>query len=178
VNPLEIPAGWTDERVEALKRLWADGLSVSKIAAAIGGGLSRNAVIGKVHRLGLSGRKEKVSCRATPARNSASRRRTKSWPPPSRTTAGTRTASRPVLFYAEVLAATQACHPEPIKLKFDALGMRNCRYPFGHPGTPDFFFCGIPEADFPEQPYCSFHRRWCGGGYGNRPQRAYWRKKT
>ncbi len=46
---------WTDERVELLKRLWGEGLSASQIAAEIGG-VTRNAVIGKVHRLGLSGR--------------------------------------------------------------------------------------------------------------------------
>ena len=46
---------WTDERVELLKKLWADGLSASRIAAELGG-ITRNAVIGKVHRLGLSGR--------------------------------------------------------------------------------------------------------------------------
>src|ERR1700754_2333832 len=46
---------WTDERVELLKRLWADGLSASQIAGELGG-ITRNAVIGKVHRLGLSGR--------------------------------------------------------------------------------------------------------------------------
>ena len=46
---------WTDERVETLKKLWTDGLSASQIAAELGG-ITRNAVIGKVHRLGLSGR--------------------------------------------------------------------------------------------------------------------------
>ena len=51
---------WTDERVEMLKKLWADGLSASQIAKQLGG-VTRNAVIGKVHRLGLSGR-------ATPSR--------------------------------------------------------------------------------------------------------------
>ena len=47
--------GWTDERVETLKKLWLDGLSASQIAKSLGG-VTRNAVIGKVHRLGLSGR--------------------------------------------------------------------------------------------------------------------------
>src|ERR1700692_4346761 len=47
--------GWTDERVERLKKLWSDGLSASQIAGELGG-VTRNAVIGKVHRLGLSGR--------------------------------------------------------------------------------------------------------------------------
>src|SRR2546430_17469210 len=46
---------WTDERVETLKKLWADGHSASQIAAELGG-ITRNAVIGKVHRLGLAGR--------------------------------------------------------------------------------------------------------------------------
>ena len=47
--------GWTEERVEILKKLWADGLSASQIAGRLGG-ITRNAVIGKVHRLGLAGR--------------------------------------------------------------------------------------------------------------------------
>ena len=46
---------WTEDRVELLKKLWADGLSASQIAKRLGG-VTRNAVIGKVHRLGLSGR--------------------------------------------------------------------------------------------------------------------------
>src|ERR1700740_3398091 len=55
------PMGWTDERVEQLKNLWTEGLSASQIARALGG-VTRNAVIGKVHRLGLAGR-------ASPARS-------------------------------------------------------------------------------------------------------------
>src|SRR5205823_4171976 len=54
---------WTDERVEHLKKLWADGLSASQIAAELGG-ITRNAVIGKVHRLGLSGRAKSPSSAA------------------------------------------------------------------------------------------------------------------
>ena len=48
--------GWTEERVELLKKLWLEGFSASQIAAELGDGVTRNAVIGKVHRLGLSGR--------------------------------------------------------------------------------------------------------------------------
>src|SRR5204863_6919853 len=51
---------WTEERVELLKKLWQDGLSASQIAAELGG-VTRNAVIGKVHRLGLSGRGQPTS---------------------------------------------------------------------------------------------------------------------
>src|SRR5690606_32515155 len=54
------PMSWTDERVELLKKLWSDGLSASQIAAELGG-ITRNAVIGKVHRLGLSGRAKSPS---------------------------------------------------------------------------------------------------------------------
>ena len=58
---------WNDERVELLKRLWAEGFSASQIASRLGG-VTRNAVIGKVHRLGLSGR-------ATSSRSSSPRPR-------------------------------------------------------------------------------------------------------
>ena len=56
--------GWTDERVELLKNLWAEGLSASQIAAELGG-ITRNAVIGKVHRLGLSGQIPMLTAEAT-----------------------------------------------------------------------------------------------------------------
>src|SRR3954465_1736737 len=62
------PMGWTEERVELLKKLWLEGLSASQIAGVLGEGVTRNAVIGKVHRLKLTGR-------AKPA-NSAPRART------------------------------------------------------------------------------------------------------
>jgi len=53
--------GWTDERVELLKKLWLEGLSASQIAGVLGDGVTRNAVIGKVHRLKLSGRAKPAS---------------------------------------------------------------------------------------------------------------------
>lgn len=57
---------WTDERVETLKRMWAEGQSASQIAKELGG-VTRNAVIGKVHRLGLSNRNEEPVAEAAPA---------------------------------------------------------------------------------------------------------------
>src|ERR1700740_1674741 len=62
---------WTDERVELLKKLWSDGLSASQIAAELGG-ITRNAVIGKVHRLGLSGRAKSASAGAPRQRKARS----------------------------------------------------------------------------------------------------------
>src|SRR5690242_9258746 len=58
---MESAGGWTDERVELLKKLWLEGLSASQIAAVLGDGVTRNAVIGKVHRLKLSGRAKPAS---------------------------------------------------------------------------------------------------------------------
>ena len=62
---------WSEERVELLRKLWEDGLSASRIAAELAGGVTRNAVIGKVHRLGLSGR---VKAQSTASTNSPLRR--------------------------------------------------------------------------------------------------------
>src|SRR5208337_3772843 len=59
---------WTDERVELLRQLWLDGRSASQISAQLGHGLTRNAVIGKVHRLGLAGRAKSPSSVASPPR--------------------------------------------------------------------------------------------------------------
>src|SRR5205085_4411379 len=63
----EEDVSWTDERIETLKKLWSEGLSASQIAAELGG-VTRNAVIGKVHRLGLSGRAKTPSSAAPRAR--------------------------------------------------------------------------------------------------------------
>ncbi|WP_281409432.1 GcrA family cell cycle regulator, partial [Oharaeibacter diazotrophicus] len=68
---------WTDERVERLKTLWAEGLSASQIAAELGS-VTRNAVIGKVHRLGLSGRAKPQVQAARPAAAAAAAPRVKS----------------------------------------------------------------------------------------------------
>ena len=59
---------WTDERVETLKKMWGEGQSASQIAKELGG-VTRNAVIGKVHRLGLSNRAG--SATAAPAKAAA-----------------------------------------------------------------------------------------------------------
>ena len=70
--------GWTEERVELLKKLWLEGLSASQIAGVLGEGVTRNAVIGKVHRLKLSGRAKPASsaprARTAPRPRAASRR--------------------------------------------------------------------------------------------------------
>ena len=148
-NKAEAKMGWTDERVETLKRLWQDGLSASQIAKQLGG-VTRNAVIGKVHRLGLSGR----AAPSKPARPVFKA------PRPSRPTQAPSTPRR----IAEPIAAAPAS-PLPAPRIIDegpgsatvlTLGAHMCKWPIGDPASDDFTFCGRRGAD---GPYCSEHAR-------------------
>lgn len=148
---------WTEERVELLKKFWAEGLSASQIAARLGG-VTRNAVIGKVHRLGLSGR-------ATSSRSSSPRPRRAHVPRASRTPSllfGTRgnVALKPQFDY-ELDAAPQPLEELVIPLAERAsiatLKETMCRWPIGDPGDPEFHFCG--RKKFGTLPYCEHHAR-------------------
>ncbi|OHV73262.1 GcrA family cell cycle regulator [Ensifer sp. LCM 4579] len=157
---------WTDERVEKLKKLWSEGLSASQIAAQLGG-VSRNAVIGKVHRLSLPGR-AKAGGTTTPARP----KRATSAPraPNYAARAVTRTVARPAgatVLKEEVavdLVAEQEIAPEanivlPMsrRLELTQLTERTCKWPIGDPLKEEFHFCG---NDSPESsPYCNYHAR-------------------
>ena len=144
---------WTDERVELLKKLWADGLSASQIAGELGG-ITRNAVIGKVHRLGLSGRAKSPSSSAPRARK-----------PRSHMMRVQRPMSRGNTALA--LAYEMDHEPEPELIEnIIPLGQRctllqlnddKCHWPIGDPGQPDFYFCGGKTAT--STPYCGFHGR-------------------
>ncbi|MFD1882230.1 GcrA family cell cycle regulator [Paracoccus pacificus] len=92
---------WTDERVETLKRMWAEGQSASQIAKELGG-ITRNAVIGKVHRLGLSNRNDDAEAEQTPASAPAAT--------PAAPAAATPSASQPA-----APAATAAARPAPAR---------------------------------------------------------------
>ena len=138
--------GWTDERVELLKKLWLDGLSASQIAKQLGG-VTRNAVIGKVHRLGLSGR-------AAPSQPSRPTFKAPRAPRPTPAPAPRRvehhsshspaTPPQPV-FYAE----------EPGSATVLTLGAHMCKWPIGDPATENFSFCGR-RTDV-DGPYCAHH---------------------
>ena len=125
--------GWTDERVELLKKLWQDGLSASQIAKQLGG-VTRNAVIGKVHRLGLSGR-------ATPSKP---QRTVFKAPRPARPAAAPSAPRR----IAEAVSSPQ--QPTPLRLVDEApglatvltLGAHMCKWPIGDPALDNFTFCG------------------------------------
>jgi GcrA cell cycle regulator len=151
---------WTDERVELLKKLWSDGLSASAIAAELGS-VTRNAVIGKVHRLGLSGR-AKAAAPPQPRRPKPTRAPSH----PMRTTAFIR--GNTVL--APDLAPVVDAEPQPIaehrpvedviipmseRVTIMELREQMCRWPLGDPGREDFRFCGGRIA--PGGPYCGHH---------------------
>lgn len=131
---------WTDERIETLKRLRARGLSCSAIAAVMGGGVTRNAVIGKLQRLGLCKSKSRSP---SPPLTPGQARRTPSMPK----TAGTKPPGR-------ALALTA---PPPLENVVTILTLtdRTCRWPIGEPHAPEFHFCGHEPVQ--GKHYCPFH---------------------
>lgn len=142
---------WTDDRVATLTKLWAEGLSASQIAKQLGG-VTRNAVIGKVHRLGLSGRAKPSKPRkkaAAGAKPSAPRTRTTRAPSAPRTPRVVAQAPTP---------------PPPMEAKPMSNGEyatiltitdHMCKWPIGDPSKSDFRFCG--RKTDPDEPYCTPH---------------------
>lgn len=144
-----LPSGWTDERTEALKGMWAKGLSASEIARELGG-VTRNAVCGKIDRLGLSGRKEA----AIGARISEKRRQVR-----SAATAVVPNIIRRITAaqVSDAVPIDDLAIPEAQRRSILSVRERECRWPVNHPGDPDFFLCGAPTAI--GQPYCAGHLR-------------------
>ncbi len=141
---------WTDDRVDTLKKLWNDGESASAIAAAIGE-VTRNAVIGKVHRLGLAGRAKRSRLRSTsrapslfPARMRSNKTRT---PRHRQSRVSAPRKRSPVL--------PELGPPPDRPVTVQSLTGITCRWPIGDPKMPGFHFCGRtkPEA----HPYCNYH---------------------
>jgi len=159
---------WTDERVEQLKKLWADGLSASQIAAQLGN-ITRNAVIGKVHRLGLSGRAKSPSSSAPRPRK-------------PRSASHMLRISRPSMRGNTALAHAYEMELEPDPIPYDnviPIGQRRtllelnedtCRWPIGDPGSAEFFFCGGNTVT--SLPYCAYHSRVAYQPAGSRRHRA------
>lgn len=172
---------WTEERIALLKRYWDEGLSASQIAEVMGEGLSRNAVIGKAHRLGLASRPSPLKTSEQREQRQAEQRQgeAKAAPPKAETaavpTAEPRAATpRPAPKPAPVAAAAPApeappavaqpappppaarpARPKGGKVTLLDLNDRICKWPIGHPDEADFHFCGKPvNAGFP---YCGEH---------------------
>lgn len=163
---------WTDERVEKLKKMWAEGQSASTIAKELGG-VTRNAVIGKVHRLGLSNRNgggssepaSKAAPKAAPETKAA-----KAAPAPDPTPAPAPTPALRKIVPAgqplppqpsaneispEALAKVSEIEKKAKRLSLMELTERTCKWPVGDPATDDFWFCGLAVQQ--GKPYCEAH---------------------
>ncbi|MGA0545319.1 GcrA family cell cycle regulator [Brevundimonas sp. VNH65] len=150
-------AGWTDDRVGALKKLWLEGQSASQIAKALGGGVTRNAVIGKVHRLGLSGR----AAPSQPARTTTTAfRPTRPRPAPQAQPAPRRAEAVQPRPAAPAPAPVPSVSREILDLPGTAtvmtLGAHMCKWPIGDPSSREFSFCGRRAS---EGVYCVEHAR-------------------
>ncbi|MCX8952260.1 GcrA cell cycle regulator [Ruegeria sp. NA] len=171
---------WTDERVELLKKMWGEGQSASQIAKELGG-VTRNAVIGKVHRLGLSNRtagaapaKSEPKEKPAPAPKAEAKPRPMPKTEPARPAAAAE-AKPAVPARRQIIPAGQPLPPQPSaneispealakvneiekkakKLTLMELTEKTCKWPVGDPATEDFWFCGLPvEAG---KPYCEAH---------------------
>ncbi|MEE8296678.1 MAG: GcrA family cell cycle regulator, partial [Hyphomicrobium sp.] len=146
---------WTDDRVDLLKKLWAEGLSASQIAGRLGS-VTRNAVIGKVHRLGLSGRATTSRMKShRPRQRMAAKRLAK-----SRYATIGNPALR-ALYNAETnvyLPPTEELVIPVAERKYiQTLTEVTCRWPIGDPQNTEFHFCGKNKV--PGLPYCEFHAR-------------------
>jgi len=162
------PESWTEERVELLKKLLAEGLSASQIAVVLGGGATRNAVIGKISRLKLSAHRPVKAPGSGAARKPHGNRGM----PKANAVVG-RIAGR-----QEDMAKAKAARAPKPEVEFEAepfeakaelfipvehrlgllqLNEHTCKRPIGDPLKPDFYFCGGHAED--GKPYCDFHAR-------------------
>ena len=149
---------WNDERVELLKKLWSEGLSASQIATRLGS-VTRNAVIGKVHRLGLSGRATTSRMKSHRPRVRANAAAPKRVVPKSRFASVGNPAFR-ALYQpdAEPLPAIEELViPLAERKTIQTLVECSCRWPIGDPQQADFHFCG--KSKVAGLPYCEFHAR-------------------
>lgn len=193
---------WTDERIDRLKSMWEKGLTASQIADELGG-VSRNAVIGKAHRLGLKSRPSPVKANETdakpaPAAAKAKPKAAEKVVPRAAAPAQPERAPAAAAPAAPVAPRPQSDMPKIVSIgpggfmrqgpgdqqapippapprrlvpakpspeiadKTSLLDLSDkvCRWPMGHPGEPDFHFCGV--AVNPGFPYCVEH---CGRAY-------------
>lgn len=144
---------WSADAIETLRGLWSEGHSTAEIGRRMG--VSKNAVVGKAHRLNL------------PARPSPIRRETETSPlarpaappqrraPTPRVPQPMRRLEQPVAPPAPVAPPVQVAPPPPVVRSFPRVSTRSCCWPLGEPGTSEFRFCG--EGAIPGKPYCPTH---------------------
>lgn len=156
---------WTEQQIQMLKDMWGHGFSASDIAGRLGGGLTRNAVIGKAHRLKLSASVASArgeggsNLRAAPSTGisdiKSSRKRVMLRPLPVLPTPSTVPSAKPIQREAFRSPADSAKRSEGIAVT--KAGDRHCRWPVGDPRSPDFRFCGCNVHE--GLPYCTDHAR-------------------
>lgn len=160
-------SAWNEENEALVRKLWGDGLSASQIAGRLKG-ISRNAVIGKVHRLGLSGR-------ATTSRMKSHRPRKMHTTAPKTQTAKQTSLKPPTAGWRAFAAlrrqgsSQEPKHDGPLPIveeldiplkerrKLIDLTEKDCKWPIGDPQHDDFHFCNRDRV--PGIPYCEFHGR-------------------
>ncbi len=162
---------WTEDRVEILKQLWADGTPSAEIAVKLGG-VSRNAVIGKIYRLGLSNKSNSNRSVAAPESSDSSvsdRAETRDPAPAEAKSADSEERRDEVDDAADEEGEADADEHDPasdlanarraeessLKLRLMELTERTCKWPIGDPATSEFWFCGLPSS--PGKPYCDAH---------------------
>lgn len=127
---------WTPEKIAELSRLWSEGLTTSEIGKRLG--ISKNAVVGKAHRMRLAARPSPIKRLARPA-----------VPRPAPARAVTPAAAAPPS--AQVSPPRSTGQPKRVV----ELSAHGCRWPIGHPGEPGFHFCS--ERAVVGKPYCAEH---------------------
>ncbi len=166
---------WTEERVEHLKKLWAEGCSASQCAAELNGPqynglphISRNGAIGKVHRMGLSGRIKGAKPGAPKARKVTPHKATITIRRPNRVAAAL--ADVPIdgedlggeakpsgADLVDYISGHDRAIENDQRRTLNELTSETCHWPIGDPQMPDFFFCGGRALD--GLPYCAHHSR-------------------
>ena len=132
---------WTEEKVESLKKLWGSGKTASQIAEIIGG-ISRNAVIGKAHRLNLSA---KIKTRTATSNQNFN---------DSRNEKNIQAAKRGRKSKFKSLIIEKDFEPENPK-QLEELDENSCKWPIGHPDEKSFYFCG--RSSLKDFSYCKLH---------------------
>jgi len=151
--------GWPDEHTELLRSEWAKGSSAAQVAAALGlqfnAGYSRNAVCGKVHRLGLSQVRPVMS-------DKPRKKRHQPYKPRPKRLAKTGNASFAMvdtpIFSRHEQSQLRCVEVEPLNISFAELQTGDCKYPYGE---RDFTYCGLPAIE--GKPYCLSHLALCTG---------------